>query len=613
MPKMGRRKRFFFKPPPPVTPTFLPPVPQIMNISDNDSLRDEKIETARYLITKWDPIPISNQPQSPFNATTTAPLFSNTRHEAKQYLDSIKSLQSSMQNLIARDSSSEELVQAHFLMQLAMKRLETEFYRILAKNKAQLDPESFSVLFSSERRSSVSDYDEESFDDEFSESVMADLKAIADCMVSAGYSKECIRIYTLVRKSIVDESLSNLGVERLSVSQVQKMEWEVLEPKIKCWLSSIKVAVGTLFHGEKTLCETVFGESKKKIAESCFVEVCREAASCLFGFPRIVAKCKKTPEKMFRTLDMYEAISHNWKRIESTFSFESTSAIKSQAIASKAKLAKAVRKMLSNFESAIQKESSKIPVPGGGVHPLTRYVMNYIALLAEYRRALAEIVADWPQNPLPESYYRNPDRVEKNPPSEIAERVAWLILMLLCKIDGKSELYKDVALSYLFLANNMQYVVVKVRKSKLRLLLGEDWLKKQESKVKDYISKYERMGWSKVLSSLPENPTAEIPAEQATAMFQSFEAAFHEACRVQYSWVVSDPKLRDEIEASIALKVVPRYLEFYNKYWVGSESEASLSPDDLADYLSDILYGLEGHSGSVSSQSPSIRFRFKRR
>lgn len=614
MPKTGPRNFLFFKPSPPQSSSPLPPSsPRRKTLSD--TLIDENIEIARSLITKWDPIstPKHSQSQtqshSPYYDAKATPLFSNTRLEAKQYLDAVKGLQSAMQYLVAQDSSSEKLIQAQFLMQLAMKRLETEFYRILAQNRDRLDPESVSASSSTDRRSSVSDFDDEFSDDEFhladdsiSTVAMADLKAIAECMAFSGYSKECVRIYIIVRKSMVDEALYHLGVERLSFSQVQKMEWEVLEWKIKCWLNAAKVAVGSLFHGERTLCDYVFGETK--ISESCFAEICRDGATLLFGFPENVAKCKKTPEKMFRTLDLYEAISDNWQQIESIFSSESTSVVRSQAIASQVRLGDAVRTMLSDFESAIQKESSKTPVPGGGIHPLTRYVMNYIAFLADYGGALADIVADWPQTPLPESYYRSPDRgEEKNLSSEIAERLAWLILVVLCKLDGKAELYKDVALSYLFLANNMQYVVVKVRKSNLGFLLGEDWLKKHETKVKEYVSKYERMAWSKVLSSLPENPTA----EKATAIFQNFNAAFHEACMAQSSWVVPDPKQREEIMASIVSKLAPKYRELYDKYRVGSGTVIRFSPDDLGNHVSDILCGA-GESGSVSSHSPN---RFK--
>lgn len=534
----------------------------------------------------------------------------------------MKGLQSAMQHLVAQDPSSKTLVRAQFLMQLAMKTLEKEFYQILSSNRDHLDPETVSNRSSTDNRSSFSDYEDEISEDEFrveantisdtervSMLAMADLKAIADCMISSGYGKECVKIYIIMRKSIVDEALYHLGVERLSFSQVQKMDWQVLELKIKTWLNAVKVAVGTLFYGERILCDHVFAAAtEKRIAESCFAEISREGAALLFGFPEMVAKCKKTPEKMFKTLDLYEAISDNWNQIESIFSFESTSSVRSMAVTSMVKLGDAVRAMLTEFESAIQKESSKVPVPAGGVHPLTRYVMNYITFLADYSGVLGDIIADYPQSPLPETYFQSPMREENPSSSNISERIAWLILVVLCKLDPKAELYNDVALSYLFLANNMQYVVVKVRKSNLGFLLGEDWLSKHESKVKEYVSKYERVGWSKVLSSLPENPTTEMPTEEVEACFKRFNAAFHEACRKQSSWIVWDPKLRDEIKISIASKVVKKYRGFYEKYRSGSDLVTGFLPDDIENYLSDILYGIDDSASGSSHSSSSHPF-----
>ena len=67
--------------------------------------------------------------------------------------------------------------------------------------------------------------------DEVEESsiAMADLRSIAECMIFAGYAKECLSIYKIIRKSIVDEGIYRLGVEKLNSLQINKMNWEVLE------------------------------------------------------------------------------------------------------------------------------------------------------------------------------------------------------------------------------------------------------------------------------------------------------------------------------------------------------------------------------------------------
>ncbi|XP_057449105.1 exocyst complex component EXO70H1-like [Lotus japonicus] len=615
MPRKGMRTIFFKS-----SPISSPP-PSSPRRTFSDSLMEENIATAEFLITKWDYSDSASASGSSHGSRLTTPLFTGTRNEAKQYLNAVTGLQSAMQYLVARDSTSTTLVRAQFLMQLAMKTLQKEFYRILSSNRDHLDPETVSVSSRSsvDRPSSVSDYDDEISEEEFtftagnsisetervSMLAMEDLKAIAESMIACGYGKECVKVYTIMRKSIVDEALYHLGVERLNLPQVQKMDWEVLELKIRSWLKAVKVAVGTLFHGERILCDYVFSAaSEKRIAESCFAEITRDSAVMLFGFPEMVAKCKKlTPEKMFKTLDLYEAISDHWPQIESTFSFESTSTVRSQAVTSLVKLGEAVRTMLTDFESAIQKENSRKPVPGGGVHPLTRYVMNYLTFLADYSGVLTDIIADWPQSPMPvpESYYRSPTREENENEnaSEISERIAWLILVVLCKLDGKAELHKDVALSYLFLANNMQYVVVKVRRSNIGFLLGEDWLANHKLKVKEYVSKYERVAWNKVVAALPENPTA-AGEVAARACFVAFNAAFREECRKQSSWVVSDPKLREEIKGSIGSMLVLKYSDFFERNRVGLESGMGILPGEIGHYLNDILHGSED-SGSLSS------------
>ncbi|KAL2337128.1 hypothetical protein Fmac_011574 [Flemingia macrophylla] len=94
-----------------------------------------------------------------------------------------------------------------------------------------------------------------------------------------------------MRKSIIDETFYHLGVERVSFSQLQKLDWEFLELKIKTWLKAAKFAVGTLFRGERILCNRVFSTgSGQRIAELCFAEIAKDGTASLFSFVEMVAK-----------------------------------------------------------------------------------------------------------------------------------------------------------------------------------------------------------------------------------------------------------------------------------------------------------------------------------
>ncbi|CAI9779012.1 unnamed protein product [Fraxinus pennsylvanica] len=571
--------------------------------SFSESVMDKTLEMAEPMIVKWNP-------ESTTLAKVTS-LFYENRKEARDFIESVNNLQKAM-HLVAGDSNSEKLVRCQMLMQIAMKRLQKEFYQILSLNRAHLDPESVSTRSSCiSTRSSTSDYNDDEDDDKIviesisevedaSSIAMADLKLIAECMISSGYAKECIKIYKIIRKSIVDEGIYRLGVEKFSASQIHKMNWNVLDLRIKNWLNAMKVAVKTLFNGERILCDHVFASSDS-IRESCFTEISKEGAMILFGFPENVMKnSKKSPDKLFRVLDMYTGISDHLPEIDSIFSFDSTDSVKFQALTSLVRLGEYVRTALNEFESTIQKDSSKSPVAGAGIHHLTIDVMNYLSILADYSNILSDILADSPQpqkNSLPEKSLFGFSDAEEYPTPAISLKFAWLILVLLCKLDIKAEYYKEISFSYLFLANNLQYIVARVWTSNLKYILGDEWLSKHESKVTLFSSNYERLGWSHVIDSLPKNPTVGISLDQIKEIFKNFNSSFDQAYQKHSLCIIADRKLLDDIKASISKKIAPVYREFYNAHSAKMKSRRNLThvikfaPENVENRLSNLFFG----------------------
>ncbi|CAF2081902.1 unnamed protein product [Brassica napus] len=558
------------------------PLPQQGGFSD--SLIGDTVEAADAFVSQWVSPHLYD---SSSTSCSLSSLFSaENRGEGRRFLDVLAKLHYAIQSADLVNPDSAKLSQARDLMQTAMKYLEKEFYRVLKSNRRFFDSESISSLSSNENVEGDADATE-------------DLKMIANCMISSGYEKDCVKIYKKLRRKMIVEALSNLGFEKLTSAQMQKLEWEILEKKIKGWVRLAKVAFVTLFNGERILCDRIFSTSSSSssvsIAESTFVEITLQSALKLFIFPITVAKCKKTAEKIFPTLDVYQTILHVIPQIEQIFSYDSTACVRSQAAESLEKLGESVNAMMIEFQSSITKESSKSPIPCGGVHQLTRYVMNFIVFLADYSDSLTAIIKDKESSlPLPEDYYNNSNNNEENPGnagSPMAARLAWLILVLLCKIDAKSRLYSDAALSYLFLANNLHYVLIKVRTSNLKVVLGDDWVANHEVKVTQYLEKYEKMAWGDVIASLPGVSTAAAKAEEA---LRRFNKAFEETYKKHKNWVVPDPKLRDEIKASIASKLMGGYTGFYKKYPVGSSDIVRFTPEDLNGYISDLYIGLRG-------------------
>ncbi|CAN7043611.1 hypothetical protein BRARA_B02890 [Brassica rapa] len=518
-------------------------------------------------------------------------------------------------------------------MQMGMSTLEKEFFQILSSNRDVLDPDSTSgqskISSNSEFEVYIENDDDE--DDELKQAgesisqvekasalVMSDLKVIAETMISCGYGKECIKSYKLIRKSIVDEGLHLLGIEKVKTSQFHKMDWGVLEVMIKNWIKAAKIGVTTLFKGEKLLCDHVFSVSLT-IGQSCFNQIAKEAGLNLFMLPELVAHKEKKQhhhERIFKLMDLYAAISDLWPDIEVIFSFDSLASVKTIVLSTLKKLKDSIHTCLKEFEVTLHKDSSKELTPEGGVHKLTRTTMSFISSLSEYSRVLSEIL---PENPLKrntrllEYYFTAPILKDEHVNNHaFSVYIASLILVFLCKLDTKAESYKDVSLSYIFLVNNLQFVVVTVHSTRLKSLLGDDWLTKHEAKLRSYAAKYEIAAWSNVLASLPAKTSTKLSPEEATTCFKRFHAAFAGEYMKQSSCVIEDAKLRDELKVSIARKLVPEYREFYEKYLPmlrhdkNIEMLVSFKLDNLENYLSDLFHGTAILSGSSHSASSSL-------
>ncbi|KAM0948216.1 putative exocyst complex component Exo70, cullin repeat-like-containing domain superfamily [Dioscorea sansibarensis] len=562
---------------------------------------EENINAAEPIVLKWD------ENTSSYAKITW--LFSDDRAEAYQFLRAVAELQATMLFFVSSEhggasvSRSHSLARAQTLMQTAMRRLEREFYQILSANRDRLDPESISTHSSNSSVSVITDGGDDA-DEEIraagdfisevenaSVLVMTDLRDIADAMISAGYGKECVQIYRVIRKSIIDEGLYRLGFENHAPNKIQKLEWEALDLKIRSWTSAAKVAVKTLFSGERSLCDHVFGGSEP-IRESCFADVAKDAAVQFLGFAESVTRTKRSPEKLFRMLELYDTISDLCSDIATIFSFESTAAVRSQAITALQKLSETAKSTINDFEAAIQKDASKIPPPGAGIHPLSSYATIYITSLADYEAPLAEILEEraiQTRTSLPDLYsdgtVSSPSTAsfssDEGIRSTMAARLARLLFVLICKLESKAGIYKEGSMSYLFLANNLWFITRKVKESKLGFILGDEWVVRQAATARQHVGNYQRAAWGRVAAVAAEGMTG--PGE-AGEKVRAFNVAFEEAMRSQGECMIADAELREEVRASIAGSIVPGYRILYDKCCEVRESFMNVvrySPDDV--------------------------------
>lgn len=587
---------------------------------------DENLDNAEKLILKWD--------MASSEAAKQSMIFEGQPQEAEKYLKTVDELQKLMESVSLPQT---DVHKVQNVLQIAMVRLEEEFRNLLLVHSEPLDPElvlnpasmaSFRSLNESygDRPSHSSDDDEAEEEEEeavshpladkvcemdlIPQDVIPDLHRIAERMVAAGYTRECMQVYGSIRKSMVDESFLRLGIEKLSIGDVQRLEWETLEVKIKKWIRAAKVCIRMLFASEKRLCEQVF-DGLDSVGETCFSELAKGATMQLFNFSEAIAISRRSPEKLFKILDLYETLSELLPDIETVFSNELCANVKTQASEILTRLGEAARGIFTEFENAIQRETSRTPIPGGTIHPITRYVMNYISFISDYKETLMKLIVNKPSQTsklLPEGlidligeYDRGSDSDDQ---SVLSLHLVWITLILQNNLEGKSKVYKDISLSHIFLMNNVHYIVQKVKGSDLRALIGDDWLRKHSGKVRQYATNYQRATWMKVLSCLKDEGihvggsfSSGVSKAALKERFKSFNAAFEEVHRSQSTWIVPDAQLREELRISIAEKLLPAYRSFYGRFknhlesGRHSEMYIKFSPEDLENALLDFFEG----------------------
>ncbi|CAN6221712.1 unnamed protein product [Urochloa humidicola] len=509
----------------------------------SSTLVDETVAAAAALVHKWHP---DDAPSSGGSS-----LFLDAAEdddEPQRFLRAAADLHRAMlffASDVATHGSSDGsgLIQAQALLETAMRRLDLEL-------KLLLDEDADIADDAAGRNSSI--------------------RAVAKAMMAAGYGRECISTFKSRRRAALSAALQRLlGFSPTSDNNLHKLTWDQLDGSvIPSWLTAAPAAFGSLFPAEKRLCDAAFA-GDAAVGDAVFAAVANDHAAGLLAVAEAAAaRARRAPERLFRVLDVHDALTAALPALLSVFGDGAGSEVATRAAAAVAKVGDAARGTLGGLESAIRKEPSKGTAAGGAVHPLTRYVMNYLVFLADYKDGLALLYDDSDDS----------DSDEQAPSSSIIHR---LVTALLGKIEAKAGSYREVALSYLFLANNTRYVAKKVAGSgELRGVLGERWSEEQGAKARAQVAVYVRAAWGKVNSLCSAQGGGD--ADPAAV-----EAAVMEAVGAQEQWVAADEEMGEALRAAAVAAVVPKYRMFYRRHGAA----VRLTPGDVAAMIAALFGG----------------------
>ncbi|KAG6498270.1 hypothetical protein ZIOFF_046182 [Zingiber officinale] len=520
------------------------------------------------------------------------------------------------------EKHNELLIFAESILQIGMARVEDEFVELLAYCYQPLEPGNTS-FHSAEDESmdfSSSSFGEETIDSRPNSDVarepnnvgiatiqhglISDIVSIANLMSRSNYNKECCQAYVMSRKCALEECLSSLQIEKLSIEEVLKMEWKVLSCMIRRWNRAMYTFVRICVARERQLCDLVFGQLPNSVKQSCFLDIAKSSVLQLLSIVMAIAISPPDPQKLFETLNTFEALKDLLVDMEQFFPEDDGSNVLTECHEVVMRLKESVRRTLEEFKYKIQSNISSTAFAGGGVHHLTKYVMNYIKALSAYSETL-NLILEGPHEK--EHILSECSRQSSSP---LAWHLKLVTAILEENLDHRSQLYQDGSLKNIFMMNNIFYMVDKVKGSDLRSLLGDDWIRARIWKFQMHAREYERTSWSSVISLLREegickhnssSPSVSVLKER----FRGFNLAFEEVYKAQTAWIVPNEELREDLRIALSAHLIQAYRTFEGRYATHLDGDRNrerylkYTPNDLEELLLDLF---EGSPKSLQSQ-----------
>ncbi|TXG56000.1 hypothetical protein EZV62_017313 [Acer yangbiense] len=514
---------------------------------------------------------------------------------------------------------SSSLNKATVILHRAMSFLEDEYRMILEIMKRrvleQKTPKTPKQMMSSESDRCMlpePECKEEELDfPSFSPEAIQTLNKISTVMIASGYERECCLIYGALRRNAFNDELSELGFDNISFDEVQRMQWESLEGDIATWINAFKHCYVVLFSGERSLTDTVFSNNRQ-VSRKMFCDLAAAVVVRFLNFSDAVVMTKRSAEKLFKFLDMYETLRDLIPHINDSYSSECKLDLIEEVSMAKTRIAEAATSIFCELENSIKKDQGRVPVPSGQVHPLTRYTMNYLKYAIEYKDTLEQVFkqvrdTDGSTGSKPNTtstittavnHHEDDGGSDK---SQFSIQLTTVMDLLDANLDMKSKLYRDPALRYIFLMNNGRYILQKIKcTTEIRELMGANWCRKRSTDLRQYHKNYQRETWSRVLQSMsPEGllVKGKVVKPLLKERFKNFNSLFEEIHRTQSTWVVSDEQLQSELRVSISAVVIPAYRCFLGRFKQHLESGRQYEkyikyqPEDIETFIEELFDG----------------------
>ncbi|KAH6781663.1 hypothetical protein C2S51_006956 [Perilla frutescens var. frutescens] len=480
----------------------------------------------------------------------------------------------------------------HLQQKMTMMRLEEELIYSLAQNKQCFEhgymslpacpvyEESIVLVDASPRQSSSSDTDQELVLDLLDPEMVPRIKSIANIMFASNYDEEFCEAFVRFGRGAFDVYLTILDVEELNSEDILQMEWRPLNSIIRKWSFAIKKFFGPYLAKGKLVFDQVLGEYGH-ISSRCLIEASKPSLMWFLNFGSAVAVGPHKPEWFFSLLDMHEVLLLVSPFVEALFPDNLGSCIRIELDNLLTRLRDCVKAILMELGNAICAFSIERPFANGGIHPRTRYVINYILCFEEYVDSLNLILREKDGD---EDLNADVGQIISG---TVASHLHSFTSTLEAYISDMSNLYDDTSLKHIFVMNNIHFMVEKIsnsKKSKIKTCFGDEWFKMHVMKFRFHAQCYQRSTWSSVLPLIRYD--GKVDRASMKAKCRKFTVAFENIYKKQTGWFVPDHQLREELRLSTSINVVPAYGNFVS---LGDNKHIKYNVHELESLMMDLF------------------------
>lgn len=426
------------------------------------------------------------------------------------------------------------------------------------------------------------------------------LRQISETLAANDCLDICVDIFVKVRYRRAAKALMRLNPDYLrtyTAEEVDEMEWESLETSITLWIQHFELAVKTVLLSEKNLCSQVLGNIMDGLIWlECFVKIADKIMAVFFRFGEGVSRSSKEPQKLFKLLDMFEAL----EKLKTTFS----DVFEGDAGADICLRFRELEKLLVHsaskvfWELGLQIEGNQDgfpPPPDGSIPKIVRYAINYLKYLATdaYSASMVKVLRTehiWKAGIF--------SKLETNE-NMLKDAIINVMEALQRNVETKRSRYKDKVLPHVFTMNTFWYIYMRAKNSELAKLVGDQYMKKKYKVVAEEAAYlYQKQAWGALVRLLDKEEMKRVTKEGVEAMargkMQAFTNGFNEILhRHRSSYKVPDPDLREQIREATVTLIVPAYTEFLNTYSSVLEVKSCLSPAAIEELLAQMFSGGE--------------------